>query len=231
MKNQNDVSLSSNSTSGTIPDKLTASTDLLIEGYEKEPLLRLFVQLLPFGSLADSAISSRATQLHRERVIALLETVVANLSDLEKRSLDLNFLRSEDFVEVLETSLRIVTRTANARKRKYVADFLTGAIKEGRANNLSQQIANDLGELQELHLQVMKVLPAKPGSPIDWHCVRRDLVIDWGILNKAIADLVRFGFVHHGSEGTVWGDGDLTISRTTQYLAIFKESVLHKEKS
>jgi hypothetical protein len=213
-------------------EKLRASRDLFIEGYDKEPLLRLLVQLLlPFGSAVDSAIASKAARLHEARVVGLLETVVANLSDLERRSANMEFLNSEEFLEHLETLVRAIARTSNARKRKYITDFLTGTIKRGRMTDLSQQIAQDVGELQDLHLQVLKVLPAKAGSVIDWRSVKHEVVFDWGILNKAIADLVRFGFVHHGSEGTVWGDGDLTISRTTQYLAVFKKSVLHRQKT
>jgi hypothetical protein len=213
-------------------EKLKASRDLLIEGYEREPLLRLLVQLLlPLGSALDSAIASKAARLHEARVISLLETVVANLSDLEKRSVSMEFLDSEEFLELLETSVRTIARTASARKRKYIADFLTDTIKRGQMTDLSQQIALDVGELQDFHLQVLKALPPKPGSVIDWDSVRRAVLFDWGILNKAIADLVRFGFIHHGSEGTVWGGGDLTISRTTQYLAIFKESVLYRQET
>lgn len=60
---------------------------------------------------------------------------------------------------------------------------------------------------------------------IDVHKLREIVGIEWGIFNKGMSDLERFGFIHYTSEGTSWVDGDIRTCRPTHYLAVFNEAV------
>lgn len=103
-----------------------------LTGYEKEPILRALIQFLfPFGGPTDFLLAWKATNSYQRRVQALLESVVLSVSNLEERTLNKEFLYSEEFFELLGTCIEIVARTVSENKRRHVAAFLVGTIKRG----------------------------------------------------------------------------------------------------
>jgi hypothetical protein len=146
--------ISENNSSGAFTEKVKELLSEFLTAYEKEPILRAIIQLLfPFGGPTDFLLAWKATNSYQRRVQALLESVVLSVSNLEERTLNKEFLYSEEFFELLGTCVEIVARTVSENKRKHVAAFLVGTIKKGQTRDLSQQIAEDLRALQDFHLQ------------------------------------------------------------------------------
>jgi len=231
--------ISANNPTGTFIERLKELQSEFLTGYEKEPILRAMVQLLfPFGGPTDFLLAWKATNSYQRRVQALLESVVLSVSNLEERTLNKKFLYSEEFFELLGTSIEIVARTVSENKRRQVAAFLVGTIKRGETHDLSQQIAEDLRVLQHFHLQMLASLPeslipnilapvAERASDrvIDLHKLRAIVDIDWAVFNKGRTDLERLGFIRYDSEATGWVGGDMGNYRTTGYFTIFKDSL------
>src|SRR6266567_8720654 len=124
----------------TVIERVKGLLDEFVIGYEKEHILRALIQLLfPFVGPTDFLISWKATNLYQHRVLALFESIVLSVSNLEEQTLSMEFLYSEKFFELLGTSVEIVARTASENKRRHVAAFLVGTIKQGQTHDLSQQ--------------------------------------------------------------------------------------------
>ena len=214
-------------------------SDEFCQAYQNEPALRVLIQLLfPFGGPADFLLSWKATNLYQQRVLALFESVVSGVSNLEEQTLRKDFLSSEEFIELLGACVEIVARSANENKRKHVAAFLKGTIKSGKTQDLSQQIANDLRDLQDFHLRFLASIPYSlvpnvlapsderaASRVIDLHKLREIVDMDWAVFSKARADLERMGFIRYDSEATGWAAGDIGNYRTTGYFKVFRESL------
>jgi hypothetical protein len=172
----------------------------------------------------------------------LLANISERLSFVEESSLDEEFLRSEQFFDLLRNCADIVAKTSSEYKRKHVADFLAGTIVRGHVHDLSQQIAEDLRVIQDFHLQIITALPQglvpnalrseewrEKDKVIDFHKLREVVGMDWGLFNKGVSDLERFGFIRYTSEGTSWVDGDISTCRPTHYLAVFNDAISRRQ--
>ena len=221
-----------------LTDRVRELSDEFSQAYQNEPALRVLIQLLPRGGMVDFLLSQKATNLYQQRVLALFESLISNMSNLEEQTLRKDFLFSEEFIELFETCVEIVARSANENKRKHVAAFLEGTIKSGKTQDLSHQIANDLRDLQDFHLRFLASIPDSLVSNvlatsderaasrvIDLHKLREIMGMDWAVLSKARADLERMGFIRYDSEATGWAGGDIGNYRTTGYFKVFRESL------
>jgi hypothetical protein len=231
--------LSEKNSSGTLIERVKELLDEFLAGYEKAPILRALIQLLfPFGGPTDFLLAWKTTNSYQQRVLALFETIVLDVSNLEERTLNKEFLYSEEFFELLGTCVEIVARTSSENKRRHVAALLVGAIKQGQTHDLSQQIAEDLRVLQDFHLEMLASLPDSltpnllaPENErtlhkvIDLHKLREIVGMDWAVFNKGRTDLERLGFIKYDSEATAWIGGDVGNYRITGYFIMFKDSL------
>lgn len=215
--------------------KVFSAIDEYAAGYENQPVLRALVQLFPFGGPTDFLLGWKATNIYKRRIEELLDTLVVQLSAVDQNSLNRDFIESEEFFGVFVSSLEIAARAVSARKRRHVAQFLSGTIRDGRTHDLSEQIAEDLRVLKDFHLTVLTSIPRslipnvlRPNSNdrvIDSHKLREITGFDWPEFNKAMCDIERVGFIKHGSEATGWEDGDWQVCRPTHYLKIFNAAI------
>lgn len=155
--------------------------------------------------------------LHSQRAKELIERAFCRF-DVEK--LDKNFLNSEEFLEVFQRSIEIVAKTASDKKRKLIADYLSGVIGTSVITDIHGQLLEDLNALQEFHLQVLVTLPDKAWTEIQ-KSEQLNSMPDY-VFQKAISDLKRFGFVRDRQAGTIGGPN--TWLDTTEYLVKFKET-------
>ena len=221
--------------------------DKLLVWYESQPWLRAIIQAVPFipipyvnglGGSVDTLLAWRAVSLNKRRVDELFKNISDKLADIEESSLSKDFLQSEEFFDLLRNCAEIVARTSSEYKRKHVADFLAGTIKQGHIHDLSQQIAEDLRVIQDFHLLILASLAQslipnilapenqrETVKVINLHKLREIVGMDWGMFNKGMSDLERFGFIRYTSEATAWDGGDVKVCRPTQYLAIFNGAV------
>jgi predicted RNA-binding protein with EMAP domain len=213
--------------------------DRMLAWYGSQPWLRAVIQAIPYGGgPADTLLAWRALNLNKRRVEELFGNISERLSSVEESSLDKEFLQSEQFFDLLRNCADIVAKTSSEYKRKHVADFLAGTIVRGQVHDLSQQIAEDLRVIQDFHLRIITSLPRslipnvlrtegerEKDKIIDFHKLREIVGMEWGMFNKSISDLERFGFIRYTSEATSWVDGDIRTCRPTHYLAVFNNEV------
>lgn len=235
-----DLRLSERSSEALI-EKCRATFYELLGRYKKEVVLRLLIQLLfPAWGPFDSLLGKKDTDFYQDRVLKLFETIIRDVSNLEEEAVRKQFICSEEFLELLGSCVDTVARTASRNKRRYVAAFLSGTIRQATIHDLSQQIAEDLKVLQNFHLHLLALLPNHLKKTltstrlsieiIDIQELQEHSHMDWGIFNKGMSDLERLGFVGQISIGATMEEGSIMVFRPTKYFEIFKD-FLPKESS
>lgn len=187
----------------TIAPSLSATVVALIDGS---------------GGIWTAGLISTLSALHSQRAIELLQRSFENLN-ISK--LDKEFLNSEAFLEVFERSIEIVTKTASDKKRKLVADYLSGVIQSATINDIHGQLLEDLNTLQEFHLQVIAMLPNTVDSVAKYPSVEEVNNMKLYIYEKAISDLIKLGFL---KDSNIFPDDRGCSKLTTEYLVKFKET-------
>ena len=217
--------MSSDTTNKRNRGELAGKGDAFLQWYDQQPWLRAIVQVIPgVGGSIDTLLAWRGSSTNQKRIGELLRNISDRLSGLEEASLPESFLESDEFFELFRTIAEVVARSANEKKRRTAADFLAGIIIRSTITDLSQQMAEDLRMLQELHLQILAALPDKPGSSIN-----RDKPpprisdMDVGNYRKGLTDLERLGFISFNNKGIGLYGGGGGRWETTQYLTKFKE--------
>lgn len=168
------------------------------------------------GIVLGGLIASLAS-LHSQRAIELIER---SFSCFDVEKLDKNFLNSAEFLEIFQRSIEIVTKTASDKKRKLVADYLSGVIENSVINDIHGQLLEDLNNLQEFHLQVIAALPDEANKMVSREKLPAILSnMEKYIYKKAISDLEHLGFLEYIS----LADGG-EHRFTTEYLVKFKKT-------
>jgi hypothetical protein len=191
--------------------------------YEKQAWLRALVQVVPVaGGSLDTLLAWRAVHLNNQRIERLFTAISERLEKIEAGKLDEQFIQSEEFFELFRTCTETVVRTASSQKRQLVADFLAGTIQRGVVTELSQQIAEDIQVLQDLHLQILADLAIEPIAEVNSYPSRRLQEMPEAVYQKGIADLERLGFLNYTNAAIV---GPSRIMRTTGYFMLFTQAV------
>ncbi len=176
----------------------------------------------PIAASISQFWSEHESQLREKRFNNLFSNLDKQLSTLEESALNKDFLKSEEFFEILRTSVEAAIRTSSDYKREYIAKFLAGTIKRGNVNDLSQQMAEDIKELQDFHLHILDYLPTKAVVPVNAEGPKGMLR---EVYSKGCADLVKMGFIYLDVSGIGKYDLGGAIRKTTEYLVSFKKAV------
>ncbi len=195
--------------------------------------------IIPFGGIVDTLVTARGHNKHSERILDLLDNLVSDVRRLEIGTEAKGFVESEEFSDLLHTCIDTAARTQSDSKRKHVAAFLAGTIRQRRVDDLSRQIAWDLRTLQDFHLQILislgkSLVPnvmargeGRDGSKvIDLHKLQEIAQVEPIAFQKGISDIERLGFIWFTSEGTAWEGGDITTCRITGYFRRFRDTLL-----
>jgi hypothetical protein len=191
------------------------------------PWLRSLVQIIPLaGGSVDTLIAWRGTVLAQRRFEEFVTDVSRRLQSLEASEASQQLLESEEFVEVLRSSIEAATRTASAEKRQNVAAFLAGTIRGGHLDDVSQQIADDLIVLRELHLRVLSALPDHPRIQLpDRVALAERTGLSLAACDKALSDLQRLGFVRLNTDSVGAYGGGAPHLETTEYMSLFMTAI------
>ncbi len=204
---------------------VTEGLDRSSSWYEKTTWVRALIQVVPGGGSLDMLLARRGTELTQQRIENLIFDVDQRLSDVVT-SLNIDFVRSDQVFELFRTCAETVARSASEYKRGIVADFFAGTLRRGFVDDLSQQIAEDIRALQELHLQILVRLPVEAAAEVDRG---RPEGMSRGVYMKAMADLERMGFVYYVDGYGSPSERSETNWHATEYVALFKEAVLARD--
>ena len=99
-----------------------------------------------------------------ERVLEVIRGVSDDLRDFQSEVAD-RYVKTEDFEELLEQTLRRVAQERTEAKRRMYRNFLTSAIKHPSGDYTEQlRLVKTLEELSPDHLAIIKALNQPPGS-------------------------------------------------------------------
>ncbi len=198
----------------------------LLQLYEKSSWLRAIVQLPPGGGSIDTLLAGKAAGINQKRVEELLENVNYQIEALDGNKINKSFLESEEFFEIFRTAAEIAARSANKEKRRLVAAYLSGAVRNGSITDLSTQILEDMRSMQPTHFQLLAILPIDADQGVNKKLPPEALrEMPKEVYEKGMADLERYGFIRYNTAGigTLGGGGGHW--ETTKYVRIFREHV------
>jgi hypothetical protein len=130
--------------------------------------------LVPWlGGAVAGVLSGIGTDRKINRINDVIVGLAERLRDVESEKAK-QYVKTEEFEELLEQTLRQVASERNEEKRRIYRDFLIGAIvSPGEPYDEQRRFLRTMEELQPEHLRVLKALsqPPKPvygaaGSPI-----------------------------------------------------------------
>lgn len=212
------------------PDSLArvpSGVDQAMRWYERQPWLRAVVQAVPpVGGSLDTLLAWRGTALAQARFEEFVASVSARLGHLESASNRDRLLASEEFFELFATTVEAAVGSASSEKRARAAAFMAGTIRSAHLQDLSQQIADDLVALRDLHLRILASLPEDPrfGFLTDARGANQ-LGMSDEVYAKGLSDLARFGFIRLNTESTGTFDSGPPEWETTEYLAVFRRAI------
>lgn len=118
------------------------------------------------GSPIAGVLSGISTDRKIARVNEVVLGLVEKLRDFESAA-SKQFVKTEEFEELLEQTLRQVATERNADKRRMYRDFLLGAIESpGEPYDEQKRFLRTMEDLQADHLRVLKALAQEP-QPVD----------------------------------------------------------------
>jgi hypothetical protein len=121
------------------------------------------------------------------RVNEVLEGLAANLRDF-KSEVSENYVKTEDFEELLENVLRKAAEERNAEKRRQLRAFLVNQIKHpGRSYDDQKAVLRLLDDVEPEHMLILKALSQPPEPDV----FQRSMGSIIGTLQTRVPDLSR----------------------------------------
>lgn len=114
------------------------------------------------GGPVSAVLSGVSFGRKMDRVREVLGQVAESLRGLQDEVSE-EYVRTEDFEELLERTLRLAADERNEQKRRIYADFLAGAVKSpGEPYDEQLRFLRTLEEMQPDHLLVLQALTSAP---------------------------------------------------------------------
>jgi len=133
--------------------------------YAESISLRAAMQAIPYiGSSVDTLLAGRASQIHLERVETFASELHRRLEHLEHAKAN---LEDEAFADLILATFERVARTRSAEKRSRFARIISRQVCEGQEWEEPETAVRLLGELEDIHVEVMSVaLAATPSDKV-----------------------------------------------------------------
>lgn len=133
------------------------------EKYSERINLRAAMQAIPYiGSSLDTLLVGKAAQIHLERVETFAGELHRRLERVEHAAAN---LEDEAFADLILATFERVARTRSAEKRSRFARIIARQVTEGQEWEEPENAVRLLGELEDIHVEVMSVALAAP--PLD----------------------------------------------------------------
>jgi flagellin-specific chaperone FliS len=131
-----------------------------IEKYSENALLRIAISEIPIiGSPLDIFLTTKAQKIINDRIMGLFSELKEEMSTLEDRIVDKDYIDSEEFIELFIKIIEASTKTRNKEKIKLYAKLLKGAIKfQDRKKYSPEEYLQVLSELTIKELEVAKAI-------------------------------------------------------------------------
>ncbi len=140
-----------------IRDKLAKAA----EYYTQNAELRTAICSIPhIGSAIDVFVATKGQNIIQRRVRSLIENLSSNMSKLEERKVDKEFLRSEEFFELIVRAFEYAARTKDDEKIGLYAQILRGAVNmdNKKEEHFPEEYLEVIKELTPVELKVAKAI-------------------------------------------------------------------------
>jgi hypothetical protein len=118
--------------------------------------------LLPgLGGVIANVLSGWSAERKRERVREVLEDLALRLANVQARLSD-EYVRSEEFEDLLDQALRRVAGERHESKRRLYREFLVGAITSPAPYDEQLRVLRTLEELQAAHIVLIRAVLQEP---------------------------------------------------------------------
>lgn len=108
-----------------LPEKIREG----IEKYADNAWLKMGVSNIPYiGPLVDELLSVQAGKITKERVMALIEGLSAEIKRLEESKLDKDYVNTEEFFDLLTHAIRIAIRNRGKQKLSILIALLKSSL-------------------------------------------------------------------------------------------------------
>ena len=158
------------------------------------------------GGPVSSVLEGMSIGRKMNRVRLVLEGLASDLKDLRSEASE-NYVRTEDFEDILESTLKRVADERDDQKLAAYRAFLRTAIKQPGAASYDDlnQVLRSLSELRPIHLQVLRAMDQEPepgGINSFGHLQTLRIRLPGSTeeqLLDALADLNRLGLAERGA--------------------------------
>ncbi|MGI6638689.1 MAG: hypothetical protein ACOX4Z_06470 [Desulfobulbus sp.] len=132
----------------------------LLQRYADLVVLRATVQAIPYiGGSLDTLLSSRAAQIHLERLEKFASDLEHRLTAVESTTANLN---DEAFADLMLSTFEAVARTRSDQKRSRFAEIITNQIAKPMLWEEPENAVRLLSDLEDIHIEI---ITAALGAP------------------------------------------------------------------
>ena len=128
--------------------------------YEQNTALRAAVVAIPsVGSSLDFVLASEAQRRLRERIFKLIHAMQEHMETIEDNAIDKEYLRSEEFFDLLLKAFESATKTRDDRKLRMYAQILTESTVHSKREGYSpEEYLDVIADLTPRELLVARAL-------------------------------------------------------------------------
>lgn len=119
--------------------------------------LKGLASVFPFGGALNEVLFDIRGRVRQERFNAFVVGLGERVAQLEGAKVDFDYLRSEEFVDVLEEVLSQAPKTGSEAKRKHLQDVLTREFQGPTAGEMTLLYLDILRTITEQELRALQV--------------------------------------------------------------------------
>ena len=134
-------------------ERLTASAVSLAERYERHPVVRTLVRLIPYASAAEAAVLTVVANIRRDRTEVFFDEL-ASANAIDNPEL----LESEDFVHCFFSTAKFALNTRRREKIRMFARLLNRSAQSDGGLSDVDEYEDFLGILDELSYRELRAL-------------------------------------------------------------------------
>lgn len=180
-----------------LPDK---ADEFLTEMLNKDPLILAAISSVPYiGSALTTFFTAKWSETSRKRSEALFDKVGEELKALDERTIQKDYFKSEEGIDLLLKATQESVKTRSGEKRDLIAKILVGATTTdaARGEYLPEEYLNLIADLTEKELQIASTIYSvhHKNSPMElesnnqaetWRLVKEFVIEQHGIEANAL---------------------------------------------
>lgn len=184
-------------------DEVSTNVSKALEVYCNNTIFRIMITHIPYvGNYLDLIFSTEGQKIVQRRIMFLLDQLQSEISKIDEQTLNKDFLKSEEFFDLLIKTFEAAVRTRHNEKTKYYAKILRSSIiNDNYFKYEPEEYLEILSELSLQELELVKTIynsqnavPQKDGEDtLAWanRCGWEDIVQSYSMRKEDIDFLLK----------------------------------------